>query len=68
EWCLDRYGDYPTSSVTDPKGARTGLNRVNRGGGWYDYADFCRSASRNSYDPNDNISSYGFRVALSIVQ
>ncbi len=32
EWCLDWYGSYPTSSVTDPAGPSTGSHRVIRGG------------------------------------
>ena len=30
EWCLDWYGFYPTSSVTDPTGPNTGKGRVIR--------------------------------------
>jgi formylglycine-generating enzyme required for sulfatase activity len=32
EWTGDRYGDYPTGSVTNPQGASTGDERVTRGG------------------------------------
>ncbi|MBO7524844.1 MAG: formylglycine-generating enzyme family protein, partial [Verrucomicrobia bacterium] len=34
EWCLERYGNYPTSAVTDHTGASTGSYRVLRGGSW----------------------------------
>ena len=67
EWCLDWYGAYPTSSVTDPKGPSTGSDRVVRGGSWNYYAYYCRSAYRNYGDPGYH-GSIGFRVALAPVQ
>jgi len=68
EWCLDWYGAYPTSSVTDPKGPSTGSRRVVRGGSWYNLAGSCRSANRGNGIPSDISYSRGFRVALSLVQ
>ena len=68
EWCLDWFGDYPTSSVTDPKGPSTGSYRVLRGGSCCHYANYCRSARRDYYYPGSNFSNGGFRVALSLVQ
>ena len=65
EWCLDWWGDYPTSSVTDPKGASTGSYRVMRGGCLNRDADRCRSASRLDDSPDDYFIDRGFRVALS---
>ena len=50
EWCLDWYGTYP-GTVTDPKGASSGSGRVFRGGSWYDFAFYCRSAGRGDGDP-----------------
>ena len=68
EWCLDWYGDYPTTAVTDPPGPVTGEWRVIRGGRWNYFADFCRSASRYPNHPSNYDSDIGFRVSLSIVQ
>jgi len=65
EWCLDRYGDYPTSAVTDPTGPIMGSSRVIRGGSWYFYAGGCRSATRSGNGPSYYDSNYGFRVALA---
>ncbi len=62
EWCMDRYGDYPRGSVTDPVGASSGSYRVYRGGGWYRTAESCRSASRNGGSPSIRDYSLGFRV------
>jgi len=63
EWCLDWYGDYP-GTVTDPKGATSGPDRVFRGGSWYAYADYCRSAIRNSLDPSFPDNAIGFRACF----
>ncbi len=68
EWCLDWYGDYPTSAVTDPKGPNSGSGRVDRGGGWDSYARICRSAYRSGDDPGFRYNYFGFRVALVPVQ
>jgi formylglycine-generating enzyme required for sulfatase activity len=65
EWCLDWYGKYPASSVTDPTGPSTGSGRVVRGGSWLNLADNCRSAYRNGHDPDFSYYGDGFRVALS---
>ncbi len=69
EYCLDWSGDYPTSSVTDPKGPSKGSYRVVRGGSWRDVAFGCRSACRS----NDGMVVFngdylGFRVALAPIQ
>jgi len=68
EWCLDWFGDYPTSSVTDPTGPSTGSARVVRGGSWDYSACNCRSANRINRSPDSRNAYYGFRVALAPVQ
>ena len=68
EWCQDRYGDYPSGSATDPTGATSGSYRVFRGGGWYDYAGYCRSASRDWGTPVNRGSLLGFRVLRSSIK
>ncbi|MEW6747389.1 MAG: SUMF1/EgtB/PvdO family nonheme iron enzyme [Planctomycetota bacterium] len=65
EWCADWYGDYPSSSVTDPTGPSGGLGRVDRGGGWSGDARYCRSADRYGLDPSGGLSGLGFRPARS---
>ncbi len=62
EWCQDWYGTYPSYSVTDPTGPLSGLERVLRGAGWWNYARYCRSAYRSS-SPTDGIGNVlGFRL------
>jgi formylglycine-generating enzyme required for sulfatase activity len=66
EWCQDWYGTYPENDRINPSGPSSGVARVIRGGGWYDVARRCRSASRTSSSPgNQRNSGYGFRLALS---
>jgi formylglycine-generating enzyme required for sulfatase activity len=67
EWCWDYYGLYAAGSQTDPRGATSGLYRVLRGGYWYLYADYCRVAYRNSYNPTSGSYYFGFRPARSSV-
>ncbi|MDB4353536.1 formylglycine-generating enzyme family protein, partial [bacterium] len=64
EWCQDWHGDYPSGTVTDPTGAESGSHRVYRGGGWYDPAMECRSASRSGIRASLHLD-FGFRVSLS---
>jgi len=65
EWCQDWYGEYPTSSVTDPTGPISGSFRVLRGGSWHDYARGCRSANRYGSYPDFADYRIGFRLAVS---
>ena len=44
EWVWDYYGSYSDEVVTDPTGPESGTLRVNRGGGWNDFAKNMRSA------------------------
>jgi len=65
EWCQDWYGDYQAESVVDPKGPVDGLIRTNRGGSWWWFARFCRSANRIRYMPFDRTEDLGFRLVRS---
>jgi formylglycine-generating enzyme required for sulfatase activity len=65
EWTHDWNGDFGDSRQTDPVGAKTGSNRVHRGGSWLNEAANCRSALRLRYDPSNRYYDCGFRVALS---
>ena len=62
EWTADWYGDYPSGTVTDPRGSSTGSRRVYRGGSWYAYAGYVRSANRTIYSPDARLYSIGFRL------
>ncbi len=64
EWCSDWYGDYTTSTQTNPAGADTGSHRVIRGGCSSNFAQDCRSALRNYIIPDNHRTYIGFRVVL----
>ncbi len=63
EWCEDYYGDYDSSAQKDPKGPASGSYRVNRGGGWYFSARYCRVSYRGNYNPSCRYYNGGFRLA-----
>jgi formylglycine-generating enzyme required for sulfatase activity len=65
EWCLDRYGEYPSGPVTNPAGPATGSNRVFRGGSWIYLASYCRMAFRHNNTPTLVSTNIGFRVVLA---
>jgi formylglycine-generating enzyme required for sulfatase activity len=62
EWCWDWYNNYSNSAQTDPTGASSGSNRVQRGGGWSHSAERARSANRYYDYPSPGITNLGFRV------
>jgi eukaryotic-like serine/threonine-protein kinase len=72
EWCQDWYGKYPAGPLTDPEGGpepgfwkKLVYGRVLRGGSWYGYAGFTRSAFRNHF-PDFRNYLIGFRVARAL--
>jgi eukaryotic-like serine/threonine-protein kinase len=62
EWCQDWYGENLPGG-TDPSVAFTGWPAVLRGGGWFNLAQFCRSAYRFWNTPSLRLDVLGFRVA-----
>ena len=64
EWCSDWYGNYSSSSQTNPTGSYSGSYRVFRGGGWNNYARVCRSSLRGNNSPSYSSSGLGLRLAL----
>ena len=64
EWCSDWYGKYNSSYQENPAGPVSGERRVDRGGGWFNDARYCRVALRYSRKPNYRGSFLGFRLVL----
>ena len=64
EWCSDPYREYKSDTVD------TGYNpiktdaRIKRGGSWYKYGWYCRSANRSYAHPNAKFQTTGFRLVL----
>ena len=53
------------SPSNNPTGSTSGSDRVYRGGSWYDYAGYRRSANRGRFRPSLRDINDGFRVCLS---
>ena len=71
QWVEDWYAnEYDPKNLIDPKGPEKGDRKVLRGASFYDpsYAsyDYLRAAIRNSYDPNHQSESIGFRVVEDV--
>ena len=65
EWVEDWYGDdyYSNGPSNNPHGASGGSFRVFRGGSWYNFASFLRSANRFRSSPDNRFYYLGFRLA-----
>jgi len=75
EWCADYYDKdyYVNSPLVDPTGPESGRFRTLRGGSWFRYAKYCRSAYRRFFYPACNgdgvtayISDFGCRVVINV--
>ena len=64
EWCSDWYGNYSSTSQTDPAGPGNGSRRVFRGGSWNDVFRFCRVSNRLNGDPGFRSFDLGLRLVL----
>lgn len=65
EWCSDWYGDYQSSSQSDPQGPSSGSNRVRRGGGYYFIAMSCRVSYRSFNSPGYRGGDLGLRLSCN---
>ncbi len=65
QWCSDRHGVYPNTTVEDPRGPEEGDHRVVRGGSWGTFPSCCRAAHRGRMAPDWRATYFGFRVAFS---
>ncbi len=68
QWCQDYFGDYPQNDVVDPQGPEKGIFRIMRGGSWWHYPQFCRSAYRIKYEPGHRSNTLGFRLCFCLEQ
>ena len=70
EWCSDWYGGTyyddckANGTVSNPVGPATGSYRVLRGGRWFSFARYCRSANRSNDAPGGRSSLVGFRLVF----
>ena len=64
EWCQDWYGNYSSSSQTNPTGPVSGSYRVYRGGSWVNLAGYCRVSNRGSITPGSSFTDLCLPLAL----
>jgi formylglycine-generating enzyme required for sulfatase activity len=64
EWCSDWKANYSAEEQKDPVGPRDGSGRLVRGGDWGYAPQYCRSANRDDYAPEDLGSGVGFRLQV----
>jgi formylglycine-generating enzyme required for sulfatase activity len=65
EWCLDHWHDNYEGAPADGSAWLTeddDVNRVLRGGSWFNIPSNCRSAYRHDDDPGSRFGAIGFRV------
>ncbi|MBQ7578763.1 MAG: SUMF1/EgtB/PvdO family nonheme iron enzyme [Synergistaceae bacterium] len=67
EWCWDVYGSYSPNEQNNPTGPESGTRRVNRGGGWNDFAKNMRSAYRAAAPQERKLYNVGFRLARGAI-
>ena len=67
EWCWDKYADYPSAEVRDPRMSPDGItDRVNRGGAYFQAGSEGRSANRGASAPDYCNDPVGLRAARAI--
>ena len=59
----NEYQQFASQTAVDPMGPSAGETRVLRGGSWGGNGQFCRSAYRSRYAPENRYDYCGFRVA-----
>jgi formylglycine-generating enzyme required for sulfatase activity len=67
EWCADQWHGTYVSAPDDGRPwidetTDTNRYRLLRGGSWYHFPRYCRSAYRDFHHPGDRFSYVGFRV------
>ena len=67
EWCWDWYASYPRELQTDPRGPRSGWNRLFRGGCWESGEAGCGVAHRFIVMQPAGDNGVGFRLARGYV-
>lgn len=68
EWCWDWYGESSyVNDAADPRSiGSAAINRVSRGGSWYETDWHCSAAQRGFYFPETVQSFIGFRIARNV--
>lgn len=63
EWCGDKSSEYRADYGGGRPDVRNGTVCVTRGGSWFLYPEYCRSAARGCEEPGNKSIDLGFRLA-----
>jgi formylglycine-generating enzyme required for sulfatase activity len=66
EWCQDEYTDDIRTPGVNTYDLFSALPRVRRGGSWYLYGRYMRSANRTYAHPGARFQTTGFRLILEV--
>lgn len=66
EWVQDTYGTQTYVDGVNNPIAGSGSERVIRGGSWFNFGRFCRSASRHRLGPSTDYDFVGFRLLRTV--
>jgi formylglycine-generating enzyme required for sulfatase activity len=66
EWCQDWMNDYSADAQTNPRGPKTGENKVLRGGHYNGTSPQCTVYDRSWYLPSGKSEYYGLRVVMEV--
>ena len=64
EWCQDWVEEYSKEAQTNPRGPKTGENRVLRGGHYGSTSAACTVYDRGWYLPTGRYEFYGLRLVM----
>lgn len=64
EWCSDEYRDYMRYESNRGYDAIDAAYRIRRGGSWYKYPQYLRSANRAYAHPSAKFKTTGFRLVF----
>ena len=64
EWCSDSYQDYKSHKADKGYDLIKTDTRIKRGGSWYKYGWYCRSANRAYAHPGAKFQTTGLRLVL----
>ena len=64
EWCSDQYHEYKNYVVNTGYGTIKTKTRIKRGGSWYKYGRYLRSANRSYAHPSAKFQTTGFRLVF----
>ncbi len=64
EWCADNYKEYKSEIDSSTYGIITTEGKIKRGGSWYKYGFYLRSANRAYAHPGAKFQTTGFRLIL----